>query len=327
MKKIFKILSITILICIVSIGTLLFTFKNRINLCVNIAKNYFKIEEDFESIEDLTCYTPLDNMDYKDVVYKGQNGVDLTLDIFGPKKKLENGSPVIVFVHGGSWLYGNKAIPKELSPVLNAFRESGYTVISTSYELLKDGITLDKPISDVKDTIRWINKNKDYYGFNTEEVGIIGFSAGAHLSLLSAYSDNNEFIGDESLSSYASKIKYVVDIFGPTDLSTLDIKAVDNVIAEKLYSLSNLNDIQYKYSPINYVKEGVPETLIIHSKNDKLVPYENSTILYEKLLNVSTKTKLVSLDKSDHDLSSIDTEDITPLAIELLQFIIKNSPI
>lgn len=327
MRKFLKTLLVVFFICVFGIGIFTYVFRNRINLYLNIAKNYLQIEEDMKSIEDLTCYTPLNSMDYKDIVYKNQNGVELTLDLFGPTKKLNGGSPVVLFVHGGSWIYGDKTIPKSISPLLESFRESGYTVISTSYEFLKEDINMDKPISDVKDTIRWVYKNKDIYNFNTDEIGILGFSAGAHLSLISAYSNKDEFIGDINLKDYPSNVKYVIDIFGPTDLSTLNINNANATIASELSELPNLNELEKKYSPINYVKEGVPETLIIHSKTDKLVPYENSTLLYNRLLKASVETKLVSLETSNHDLSNINVEELAPVALEVLKFVIKNSPL
>lgn len=88
--------------------------------------------------------------------------------------------------------------------------------------MLKEDTPISNPVSDVKDAIRWVYKNKDEYNFDTNNIGLLGISSGAHLSLLSAYSSEDEFIGDKKLANYPSKVNYVIDIFGPTELSTLD---------------------------------------------------------------------------------------------------------
>ena len=190
-------------------------------------------------------------MNYKDVVYKNTNGVSLTLDIYGPIKQVYKSSPVLLYVHGGSFAYGDKSIPNALSPVLDTFREQGYTIISTSYELMKDKENFNKQISDVKDTIRWIYKNKSVYNFDTNEIGVIGVSSGAHLSLMAGYSNEAEFTDDAELSKYPSKIKYLIDFAGPTDLSLLNTKGLNYDLSRIFSSIKNKDNVIEKYNPID----------------------------------------------------------------------------
>ena len=327
MKKFLKILLITLLIIISILFVGFFTFKGKISLFLNIAKKYSTIKNDPSSLYNSSTLEPMESMDYKDVIYKNTNGTTQTLDIYSAKKKLTNGSPVILYVHGGSWAYGDKTIPKAITPLLDSFREEGITVISTSYELMREKQNFKKQISDVKDTIRWIHKNKDVYGFNPNEIGIIGTSSGAQLSLIAAYSEDSEFKDDEKLSNYPSSVKYVIDFFGPTDLKTLDLSLASWDLKKVLNSTKSKEDILEKYSPINYVKESIPKTLIVHSKLDKIVPYENSIKLYEKSKSLGNNVKLLTLKKSGHDLSNINKQDIASLSIEILKFIILNSPL
>ena len=105
---------------------------------------------------------------------------------------------------------------------------------------MKEEIIFDKQISDVKDTIRWVYKNKDKYNFDIENIGLIGPSAGAHLAMMAAYSENDEFIGDSSLKDYPSQVKYVVDLFGPAELSKINLNYGPREIVENL----SKNDIK-----------------------------------------------------------------------------------
>lgn len=324
MKKFFKIFTLTI---IIALSILLIIFHQKILLCYGIAEKYISLKNNIQSTKELDIETISTSMDYRDIVYKNTNNVPLTLDIYGPLKQVYKSSPVILYVHGGSWAYGDKSIPEELMPVLDTFREQGYTIISTSYELMRDNENFEKQIADVKDTIRWIYKNKDTYNFDTNEIGILGVSSGAHLSLMAAYSDSDEFIDDIDLSKYPSKIKYLIDFSGPTDLSILNTNDLNYDLSNIFSSISDRSKIIEEYNPINYVNSSIPNTLIIHSKSDDIVPYESSEKLYEKCKSVDANAHLITLELSSHNLSDISSNDILSISKGLLKFIILNSPL
>lgn len=326
MKKFFKILGIIVLLIVISLGVFAFLIRDKISLTINIVKKYSNIVENPGSIiEDNLSLEASTDIDYKDVEYKNTNGISQTLDIYGPKKEVKGRSKVLLYVHGGSWVYGSKDIPEAISPLLDAFREEGFTIISTSYQLMRGEENFYKQISDVKDTIRWIYKNKEKYNFNTDNIGVLGASSGAHLSLMAAYSDNNEFIGEDNLKDYSSDVKYLISFFGPTDLTTLDMDNVNWDLEQIINSVgSSKDEILAKYSPINYVDENEPKTLIIHSKKDTIVPYENAEKLYSELESKNNKAKIITLEGATHDFSEFDMEEIMQVGLKMLQFVIQN---
>ena len=67
----------------------------------------------------------------------------------------------------------------------------------------------------------------------------MGISAGAHLSLIAAYSENDAFIDSPDLAEYPSRVKYLLDCFGPTDLSTLYPSNIDSNLAKVFNSIEN----------------------------------------------------------------------------------------
>jgi acetyl esterase/lipase len=295
--------------------------------CYRIADKYISLKNNQLDLQ-LTNSEKLSNsITYKDVVYKNTNNVPLKLDIYEPINQIYKSSPVLLYVHGGSFAYGDKNIPDTLSPILDTFREQGYTILSTSYELMKDKEIFNKQICDIKDTIRWIYKNKSTYNFNTDEVGIIGISSGAHLSLMASYSGENEFVDDKDLGNYPSKIKYLIDFAGPTNLSLLNTSNLNYDLSKIFSSISNKEDVIKKYNPINYINKSIPNTLIIHSNFDPTVPYESSKELYDTGVKVHAGVKLITLNSSAHDLSSISNNDITSISKGLLEFVISNSPL
>ena len=326
MKKFFKVLGVVLLLLILAFGIFIFSIKDKVKLSINILKKYSEFVEENSLLSEENISLDLDiNKDYKEIEYKNTNGVSLTLDIFDAKKELKGGSPVLVYVHGGSWVYGTKEIPDAISPLLDAFREEGFAIISTSYELMRGEENFNKQICDVKDTIRWIYKNKEDYNFNTDKIGIIGASSGAHLSLMAAYSDNNDFIDDEGLSNYPSKVKYLIDFFGPTNLNTLDMDNVNWDLEQIINSVGdNKNEVLSTYSPINYIDKNEPNTLIIHSRKDSIVPYENAEILYDELVDNNNKVNIITLEGATHDFSEFDMEEVISVGMKMIEFITEN---
>ncbi|MVX62277.1 alpha/beta hydrolase fold domain-containing protein [Clostridium chromiireducens] len=324
MKKFFKMF---FLILFITIIVLAIVFYKRIMLSYRIADKYISLKNNVWTTQDFTMNKSSSSMNYKDVVYKNTNGVPLSLDIYGPINQVYKSSPVLIYVHGGSWAYGDKSIPEAISPILDTFREQGYTIISTSYELMRNKENFSKQISDVKDTIRWVYKNKSTYNLNTDEIGVIGVSSGAHLSLMASYSDNNEFMDDKDLSSYPSKVKYLIDFAGPTDLTLLNTTSLNYDLSKIFASITDKESVEKIYNPINYVDPANPNTLIIHSNSDAMVPYESSKNLYNKCIEVNAKAKLITLNSTAHDLSTISNDDIISISEGLLKFVIFNSPL
>ncbi len=324
MKKFLKIFFLILLIAII---TIIIVFHKRIVLCYGIADKYISLKNHVWTPEEFDIQTSSNSMNYSDVIYKDTNGVSLALDIYGPIRQVYKSSPVLLYVHGGSFAYGDKNIPNSLSPILDTFREQGYTIISTSYELMKNEENFNKQISDIKDTIRWIYKNKSSYNLDTNEIGVIGISSGAHLSLMASYSNEDQFIDDTELSKYSSKVKYLIDFAGPTDLKLLNTRGLNYDLSKIFSSITNKEDILEKYNPISYVNSKIPNTLIIHSNLDSTVPYESSQKLYNKCVEVNAKAKLISLNSTAHDLSDISNDDIISISEGLLKFVIFNSPL
>lgn len=305
---------------------LLFLFKNKIILSYNLIKELININNSLPTVSYNFYENPTNDITFKNVVYKTRDNYKLTIDIYSPYKKLKNGSPVILYVFGNSWMYGDKSIPKELYSIIGALRQEGYTIISTSYELIDDKVIFAKQISDIKDTIRWIHKNKDLYNFNVDEIGIIAPSAGAQLSMVAAFSDNDSFIDDIDLKKYPSKVKYIIDLFGPADLSKINLSKAPTAIIQEL-SISDLNKLSKDYSPINFIKENIPDTLIIHSKIDEIVPYDTSVHLYQKALEYKNNFELYTLNTSNHYLNNLSEKEALNLYLKIINYIISKSPI
>ena len=266
---------------------------------------------------------PIEDITYKDVIYKKRDNKELTLDIYTDKKANE-ATPVIIYVFGNGWMYGDKVIPSAIESIIDLLKDEGYAVISTSYELMDDEVILEEQISDVKDTIRWVYKNKEKYNFDVNNIGIIGPSAGAQLSMMAAFSQDDEFIGDKSLKSYSSKVKYIIDLFGPARLSKVNLSVGPKEVVER-FSDNDIEKLSKEFSPIEYVKEDLPDTLIIHSLKDNIVPYETSVELYETALKYNNNFELYTLQNCTHYLENLSNTEALNLYMKIVDYILSKT--
>lgn len=295
---------------------------------INIKKLKFlveiiKLSNSLPTISSNFYNEPIEDITYKDVIYKRRDNKELTLDIY-TNKEAKEATPVIIYVFGNGWMYGDKVIPSAIESIIDLLKDEGYAVISTSYELMDDEVILEDQISDVKDTIRWVYKNKDKYNFNVNNIGIIGPSAGAQLSMMAAFSQDDKFIGDKSLKSYSSKVKYIIDLFGPARLRKVNLSVGPEEVVER-FSDNDIEKLSKEFSPIEYVREDLPDTLIIHSLKDNIVPYETSVELYEAALKYNNNFELYTLQDCTHYLENLSNTEALNLYMKIVDYILSKT--
>ena len=144
-------------------------------------------ESDKKRDEGLT--TPAGIVRYDDLSY-GDYGNWNLLDVYRPKDKEGVKLPVIVSVHGGSWVYGDKEVYQYYCMSL-AVR--GFAVVNFTYRLAPE-YKFPASVEDTDNVLRWIYENADTYGLDTENVFAVGDSAGAHiLGIYSNFLTNKDY--------------------------------------------------------------------------------------------------------------------------------------
>lgn len=284
----------------------------------------------------------------ENIIYKTNSaGKPVALDIYKPKNSVSGKLPVVVYVHGGAWAKGDKTVRANnyIESFILKLVEKNFAVISIDYTLVSNKIHFPLPIEDTKDAVRWIRKNAEKYNFDPDNIGYFGVSSGAHLSLLAAYTNDNEYTGSPELSTYSAKVNYVVDNFGPTDLNKLLHTRLGKVpvsivglffkpiveIREKLvYGISGYSiktekrkaiDYLKTVSPINDVENGVP-TFILHGNKDKVAPLKHSKKLLKKLKKENVEATLVVVKDGVHGFGTTDKAYLDKLTDEMVNFII-----
>jgi len=113
---------------------------------------------------------------FEDIPY-GSDAKWNVLDVYRPKEKAGR-LPVIVSVHGGGWVYGDKELYRFYGMAL---AERGFAVVNFSYRLAPEH-KYPAQMEDINMVMEWAFQYAGQYGFDLEHVFLAGDSAGAHLA-------------------------------------------------------------------------------------------------------------------------------------------------
>lgn len=221
----------------------------------------------------------------KDISYIPNGDESQKLDLYLPEQPSDKPLPLIVHIHGGGWMGGGK-FP---CPV-TAMAAKGYAVASVEYRFSQKA-KFPAQIQDCQAAIRWLRAHSKDYHFDTEHVGVVGGSAGGHLSSLVGTSGGKKAFpmigGNEDQSD---RVQAVCDIFGPADFSTVVQQAAEDKNVKNIFEFNTPKDPYSELigtrlddkekadavSPVHYVSKDSPPVLILHGTHDTLVPYAQS---------------------------------------------------
>ncbi len=236
---------------------------------------------------------------YNDLSY-GTQGLQ-KMDIYLPGGRTKATTKTIIVIHGGAWIEGDKS---EMAFVIDSIkkRNPNFAFANLNYRLAVNGAANVFPAQemDVKAAIDfYLAKTSEYEVSN--DLILLGASAGAHLALLHAYKNDP-----------AKHVKAVVDFFGPTDLvgmwnENFILQFGLIIVIGKSYI--DTPSIYLQSSPINYITAQSPPTIVLHGLLDDLVPPAQSTLLINRLNSAGVNNQLVTYPNEGHGFSDADNTD------------------
>ncbi len=268
-----------------------------------------------------------------DIIY-GTNvdtQAELPADILLPPEGIPHTGLALLFVHGGAWLYGQKNIQKY--PLFNILSQQGHMIMDINYTLAPETGIMGM-VSDVQQAILWLKQHAEEYDIRPDRIVLGGQSAGAHLSLLTAYSAHDPAMRSPNLHGDLS-VRGVISYYGPTDMITMydQMEARFGPYANKRVSLelqnlleargykgkalveglpgfvggtpAELPDIYRHISPMYYVGPHCPPTLLVHGTHDFLIDYHYSEQLYNALRLAGVPTVFITMPGCDHTFEAI----------------------
>ncbi len=234
---------------------------------------------------------------------------DELMDVYLPNEG-EGPFPVIVMIHGGGWVEGDKNY-LEVHSGMRAL-PFGFAVASIRYRLAPEH-PHPAQIHDVKAAIRFVRANAETYGFDPNRIAVFGGSAGGHLAALAGTSANRPELTDRSLGNpdVDESVQAVVDWYGPiwVDRTAQDFEALGvytdaqqagPAFSEHLKAVFNCTPEEFpalvkEFSPATYITEDCPPFLIQHGTRDPIVPVLQS-IDFDKVLSDVIGDEKVTLD-------------------------------
>jgi acetyl esterase/lipase len=233
------------------------------------------------------------------------------LDIYLPNEGY-GPFPVICFLHGGGWSSGNKK-DAQILPFMDGVNRK-YAVISIGYRLVPS-IRYPDNLFDVKAALRWIAANADTYLLDPERVALTGASAGAHLAMMTAFTQGQSVFEGAPLAKTCT-IRAVVEQYGPTSFLDQDAQfdasgypRINRPDPEAMNFVDHMLGIQASHipnlmrflNPLDNVHSQIPPVLIQHGRYDPAVPYQQATELYRTIVEIAGN------DKAELDISEVYT--------------------
>ena len=254
-----------------------------------------------------SCKTK-DYVYYKDAKYGTHKRQKYDLYLPNDMKGTTDGG-LVLYIHGGAWVAGDKDGYR--SEMEKNAKEGGYAYAAMNYHYIDDETDGFVIMHDVFLALDAIKKKAQENDITLTKVLLTGGSAGAHISLLYAYS----YFEVEPFYSPITPT-CVVSYSGPTDISNRDYYSMDALSGQAYDLFSKLSGFRYteetyedaipyllKVSPTYYVSHAVP-TIICHGEKDSVVPVSDAHILDNYLTVSNIPHDLILFPNSNHGLES-----------------------
>ncbi|MGK5683454.1 alpha/beta hydrolase fold domain-containing protein [Actinoplanes sp. URMC 104] len=238
------------------------------------------------------------------------------LDLYLPRTGRP--APLIIWSHGSGWLAENG---REGADVVAArFNPHGYAVAGVA---IRSSANAQFPaqLHDIKAAIRFLRANARRYGIDPRRIGIMGESSGGWTAAMAAVTgDVPELEGNVGVRGPSSRVQAAVPIYPPTDFLRMDEHMLgDCVPFNQAFGLTGCHadprspeslllgcpiescpDAVARANPVDYVSRTDPPLLIVHGQRDILVPWQQSTLLYEAVRAACGRATLVLLPRGEH---------------------------
>jgi acetyl esterase/lipase len=225
-----------------------------------------------------------------DVVFGKGGRRDLKVDVYTPPGELKN-APAVLLVHGGAWRQGDRTQLRGYGVLVGRL---GYVCVSTEYRLTGEA-RWPAQIHDVKAALRWMRANSERLGIDPTKIAFSGNSAGGHLALILAGTQNDpEFEGEGGNAGVGTEIAAAVAFYPPVAVvrrNQLDVGLMEPNATDDEYS---------RASPLTYVRKDFPPTLFLHGNQDQLVPVEGSFRMYRALIEAGAPAELHVFNGAPH---------------------------
>ncbi len=238
----------------------------------------------------------------------------LTLDLYLPPKHFTGPRPVILFVHGGGWIYGNprsEAAFSDWPATLARVAAEGYVVAAVSYRLGNEA-PFPAALRDLKAATQWLRAHAAQYNIDKDRFVTWGGSAGGQLSAMMATTCGVTKFDPETGPAFGASVappvpesdcvQGAVAWFGAYDF-TRPIGGPLPIEQHPYFDCGATPCPREKLenpSAVFYVDAKDPPILLVHGAGDKSAPLSQSQHFEEVLKARGVKSRLEVIPDVDH---------------------------
>lgn len=250
----------------------------------------------------------------KETVYSADGA--FTLKILDYTKEPREGKlPWVLVVHGGGWDSGT---PAQLSPLSYEMAQWGFAVFAHEYRL-SGKASWPAQREDIDAAITWIQKNSAILNIDPEKGFLLGRSAGGQLALSACYSGK-------------FRLKGCIAFYAPTDMEVAHrvsspddfFRPIPRVEAFLGGSPQSQMTAYAESSPLRFVDEKSPPTLLIHGTPDFWVWIGHSHGLMKKLKEKSVRSFLLEIPWANHGFDVNLKGPAGQLSTQAVKWFLKN---
>jgi acetyl esterase/lipase len=242
----------------------------------------------------------------RDIVYGHKDGLAMTMDLYQPDGEA-NGAAILFMVSGG-W-YSKWSPPEQTRPMFAPYLAKGYRVFAVRHGS-SPRYSIPEVVSDVRRAVRFVRMNSETFGVDANRLGVLGMSAGGHLSLMLGTSgDDGDPQAQDKLDQVSSRVAAVVALVPPTDLRVAVWEAPESLPAYRNFPALNLKlDQAGTYSPLTHVTADDAPALVIMGGKDELVPQRHGEWIDAAFQKLDVPHKLIVYPDAGHGLEGKENQ-------------------
>jgi acetyl esterase/lipase len=209
--------------------------------------------------------------------------------------------PCVIICPGGG--YRILASEHEGTDVAKYFNSIGIHALVLKYRIPSDDHQPDKkmaPLQDAQRAVQLVREHAKDWKVDPDKVGIMGFSAGGHLaSSLAVHYDDIKIKENNKIS-----VRPNFQILGYPVISFSKFSHVGS--RKNLLGKDSTESMMNYFSNEMHVNSNTPIAFLVHAKDDKVVPIENSFIYVDALKSNGVEAELFVYETGGHGFGMIN---------------------
>jgi acetyl esterase/lipase len=221
----------------------------------------------------------------------------LRLDLYYPTTVRYAHAPVILWIHGGTWMHGSRSSAAHNDQVAE-LRARGFAVAAIDYTLAPASRFPDQ-IQDLTCGVRYLRVHHRSLGLDSSRIGALGVSAGGHLAAMLGVDDGSHYFVSGGFPGVSSSVQAVAALYGVHDLTLRDLAGQDEKVLPEIFGAFS----RWKMaSPRYHIRSGLPPFLLVHGDHDTDVPSIQSRVMARSLRLAGVSERLVIVHNAGHGL-------------------------